>query len=151
MRKGTRNHGYSLKYPAEFHAWKNAIHRCHSRKSHAWKNYGGRGIRVCDRWRERNGVGFANFLADVGVRPSDRHSIDRIDNAKGYEPGNVRWATRDVQSLNRRTTKVTPDIARMVVAFSDAGLPYWAAAQFYGISITQVYRTIASFPQAVAS
>ncbi len=72
--------------------------RCFNENEPAYKNYGGRGITMCDRWNES----YENFLADVGERPSKKHSIDRIDNEKGYEPGNCRWATRAEQSRNNR-------------------------------------------------
>lgn len=72
--------------------------RCFNVRSKPYPNYGGRGITMCDHWRDS----FAAFLADVGRRPSAAHSIDRIDNDGHYEPGNVRWATRDTQQQNRR-------------------------------------------------
>jgi hypothetical protein len=86
----------------EYVAWSSMIQRCAcSKNALTWKNYGGRGIRVCSRWRES----FANFLADVGRRPSAKHSLDRIDVNGNYEPGNVRWATRSQQQRNKRSTE----------------------------------------------
>ena len=75
------------------------ISRCYNRDQPSFKDYGGRGISVCDRWRRS----FTAFLKDVGERPSSEHSIDRFPNNDGnYEPGNVRWATRDQQNRNKR-------------------------------------------------
>lgn len=87
-------------YSPEYTAWSNIVARCTNPGAQAWANYGGRGITVCERWR----ADFTAFLADVGPRPSRAHSIDRINNDGHYEPGNVRWATRDVQARNRRPT-----------------------------------------------
>jgi hypothetical protein len=85
----------------EHKAWQNMLARCHCETCPNFRLYGARGITVCARWRES----FEAFLADVGARPSPAHSIDRIDNAKGYEPGNVRWATRLEQARNKRTNR----------------------------------------------
>jgi len=82
----------------EYSAWRNLIARCTNPDHTAYKNYGGRGITVCTRWLED----FEAFLADVGPRPSPKHSIDRRDNNGNYEPGNCRWVTRNVQSQNQR-------------------------------------------------
>lgn len=86
-------------------ALKNAIHRCHNENTIAYKNYGARGIRVCDEWRYQTS-GFQSFLDEVGPRPSAKHSLDRINNDGHYEPGNVWWAPdRKTQQNNRRPSK----------------------------------------------
>lgn len=92
----TRTHGQSKS--REFAAWSNMLDRCLNQRNGDYANYGGRGITVCDRWRES----FENFLADMGQRPSPAHSLDRIDNDGPYAPGNCRWATADTQRQNNR-------------------------------------------------
>jgi len=83
--------------PPSYVAYYAMLERCNNPNHVSFKNYGGRGIRVCERWRD-----FTNFLADVGERPSSEVQLDRINNDGNYEPGNVRWATRQEQALNRR-------------------------------------------------
>lgn len=86
----------------EFRVWDAMRRRCSDTSHPSYPDYGGRGISVCERWQD-----FANFLADVGPRPSADHSIDRYPNNDGnYEPGNVRWATRVEQSNNRRSSRL---------------------------------------------
>jgi hypothetical protein len=85
-----------LKHPL-YHIWQTMKARCLNPKAHAYERYGGRGITVCESWR----ISFERFVLDVGPRPSLRHTIDRFpDNDGNYEPGNVRWATREEQSDN---------------------------------------------------
>jgi hypothetical protein len=75
------------------------IGRCHTPTDKGYPNYGGRGITVCERWRND----FAAFYADIGQRPSRAHSLERVDNNRGYEPGNVVWATQIEQQNNKRS------------------------------------------------
>ena len=82
----------------EYTAWALMIGRCENSKLPAWQSYGGRGIKVCKRWRKS----FPAFLADMGKRPSYRHTLDRINNDGDYRPGNCRWATRLAQGRNTR-------------------------------------------------
>ena len=82
----------------EHRAWWHMRSRCLNPKHTDFAYYAGRGITVCERWRNS----YALFLADVGRAPSPKHSLDRIDNNGNYEPGNVRWATWSEQMRNRR-------------------------------------------------
>jgi hypothetical protein len=79
-------------------SWNNAKNRCYNQKDKSYDDYGGRGIKMCDRWRNS----FEAFLEDMGARPSHDHSLDRINNDGDYEPGNCRWATKSEQNGNRR-------------------------------------------------
>lgn len=85
---------------AIYHIWSGIIKRCTNPNDGSAFRYFDRGIRVCERWCDENG--FVNFMADMGPRPSPRHSVDRIDNDGNYEPGNCRWATPKQQAQNRR-------------------------------------------------
>lgn len=84
----------------EFGAWSQMKKRCLNPAHKSYPSYGGRGITVCEEWRDD----FAAFFAHIGPRPSASHSLDRIRNDDGYMPGNVRWATRSVQMSNRRVS-----------------------------------------------
>ncbi len=86
--------------------WRFMISRCYNPKIKPYKNYGGRGITVCERWRIPDGVGCKNYIDDIhnilGPQPSPEHSLDRIDNDGPYEINNLRWATNSEQSKNQR-------------------------------------------------
>lgn len=100
-----------------YRKWDSMLARCYRRSHPAWEWYGGRGIGVCDRWRNS----YAAFLADMGEAPPGLW-IDRIDAAKGYEPGNVRWVTPKESAANRRPRgKVAGSLKDKA---RQAGLPY---------------------------
>lgn len=84
----------------EHTAWSAMIQRCTDANYHWWPHYGGRGIKICRRW-----MLFENFFADMGVRPTAHHSLDRINNEGNYTARNCRWATIQQQAENRRTNR----------------------------------------------
>lgn len=81
--------------------WRAMRERCNSPKHKSYPNYGGRGIKVCERWNN-----FELFVSDVGEPPTLQHTLDRIDNNGNYEPLNIRWATPTEQQANRRKAYV---------------------------------------------
>ena len=87
-----------------YRCWANILKRCDNPNDSRYHNYGGRGIKVCDRWKGEHG--FENFLADMGSKPEGK-TIDRINNDGDYEPGNCRWITNLEQQWNRRAKGYT--------------------------------------------
>jgi hypothetical protein len=108
----------------EWKTWRSMRSRCRNPRAGGYKNYGARGIRVCARWDHKGG-GFANFLADMGPRPSSDHSIDRIDVNGDYEPTNCRWATAKEQHHNMRPCQGAPH--KITVNGRTLCLSDWAA------------------------
>lgn len=83
---------------AEYSTWKNMRARCNRKTANGYEYYGGRGIKVCDRWQQS----FKNFYDDMGKKPSPKHSLDRIDVNGNYTPKNCRWADSQTQGMNKR-------------------------------------------------
>lgn len=92
---------HNLSNSSEYGIWKGMRRRCCNPSDNRYKDYGGRGIKVCDKWMNS----FEEFYKDIGPRPSKEHTIDRIDNNGNYEPGNVKWSTIEEQCGNKRNTR----------------------------------------------
>ena len=93
---------HKMSKTSEYKSWSGMIQRCTNKKNPRYASYGGRGIKVCDKWTNS----FELFFQDIGNKPSPKHSIDRINNNKGYNPENCRWATNSVQVRNRNLLKI---------------------------------------------
>lgn len=107
MRGGhNKTHGHTYKKNGQtrvsstYASWSNMIQRCLNEKSTSYSYYGGRGVKVCERWKR-----FENFLEDMGEKPDPNLTIDRIDNNGNYEKSNCRWENRKTQRLNQRKVK----------------------------------------------
>lgn len=122
---GNRKHG--KRRSKEYTAWCNMHLRCYNEKNPHYKNYGGRGIFVADRWHD-----FPAFYEDVGDAPGLNYTLDRIDNNLGYGPGNIRWARREVQSRNKRDN--------IWVQIGDETKCLYDWCDVYGIAAASVYR-----------
>jgi len=114
----------------EYQAWTDIKSRCLRPSHKAFPHYGGRGIKICDRWL----YSFNNFLSDLGQRPSKLHSVDRIDNDGNYEPSNCRWATKLEQSTNRRNTKW--------IVYNEEKISVSAFARIAGVKATNMHSRI---------
>ena len=101
---GCKSGGLPTHYKLTYISWSMMRERCNNPKHVAYKTYGGRGIKVCPEWDDKE-KGFEQFLKDMGPRGSKKLSLDRIDSNKGYYPENTRWATKKQQSRNKRNTK----------------------------------------------
>jgi hypothetical protein len=136
--KATATHGQSHK-TAEYAAWEAMLSRTGNPNNPAYKNYGGRGIRVCRRWR----TSFENFFADMGKRPSSSHTLQRVLNDEGYKKSNCTWATWHEQARNRRSTKLTQAKADKIrLQYAAGGITGRALAMEYGVDPSTISNIV---------
>lgn len=122
------NTKHSMTKSPEFKAYIGAKQRCYNPNNKRYYMWGGRGIRVCDRWLE----GFVNFFEDMGSRPSAQHSLDRINVDGDYCKENCRWATSAEQSMNRRSNRLVTykgDTKPLKMWTDELGLNYYLVSQ----------------------
>lgn len=125
---GEASHG---RQSAEYIVWGAMKSRCLTPEHADYSNYGARGISVCDEWIRS----FGAFLSDMGRRPTSRHTLDRIDNERGYQPDNCRWATYSMQNRNTRGTVLDEDRVKLLRQVYQSGkFRQWEVAEQFGIS-----------------
>jgi hypothetical protein len=112
--------------------WRNLFGRCYNENNNDFKNYGGRGILVCDSWHGDDG--FWNFINDIGLRPSKKYSLDRIDVNKGYTKENVRWADAKTQAQNKRNG--------IFVSFNGKTINLAKLARNYGVRYQSLWKLV---------
>lgn len=96
-------HKQTMLRKPHYYAWRGMMNRCNNPNSEAFANYGGRKVVVCEQWLRY--AAYEAYVQALGPKPSPKHTLDRIDNDKGYEPGNLQWADRQHQALNQRLRK----------------------------------------------
>lgn len=125
-----KNYSHGLTETSEYKAWCKMKSRCTNEDDISFKNYGGRGIIVCPQWINS----FENFFADMGPKPSIKHSLERMNNNGDYESGNCKWATKVEQIRNRNITE------RVVVNGKEISIGQ--LAEDYGIPYQKLYKRI---------
>ena len=132
-----RQHGMSRSRRAEHQAWVDAKARTSDPNNSTYPDYGGRGIDM----EPRLASDFSAFLAEVGLKPGKSHSLDRIDNNKGYWSGNIRWATSVQQHRNKRGIKIRDfDIPHILAAYPSYSIS--AIATRYGVCYTTIWKIV---------
>lgn len=137
MTKHYRTYKHGMINTPTYSSWHGMKTRALNPNSTNYKYWGGRGIRICDRWLD-----FRNFLEDMGERPKGM-SLERIDNEKGYNPENCKWATKQEQFFNRRDTKVNArKVEEMRKLYAEGGITQKELGKRYEIDESQVSRIV---------
>ncbi len=124
---GALNRTHGKRFSSEYQSWKAMRERCNYAGSISYSNYGAKGVTVCERWQNS----FANFLADMGLKPDKTYTIDRTDNSKGYSPDNCTWATKREQGANTTRNR------RIVFNNQEKILADWA--RHFNVTPTYLY------------
>ena len=122
----------------EYSVWAGMKNRCYYKNSIDYSNYGGRGIKVCDRWKNS----FENFYKDMGSRPDNTYMLDRKDNDDNYEPSNCKWSTPQEQAQNRRNNDFTKEIVEEIKIKYNNGQTVSQLSQEYNIEKYNIYEVI---------
>lgn len=125
-RVSSSNRSHGMTSSATHRVWIGMMGRCYVKTNSRYSRYGGKGITVCKEWHD-----FTNFLRDMGERP-DGMSIDRIDNSKGYQPGNCRWATLVGQANNKtnnRMVEVNGESKTLAMWCAEKNMPYFSVVR----------------------
>lgn len=137
QKKATATHGHTRRFAGSkanstpsYRSWIAMNQRCNNENHTNYPRYGGRGITVCERWSNS----FENFLEDLGPRPSLAHSLERENRDGNYEPGNVIWATSDVQTSNRSTNRM--------VELNGTRMTVTEAAKLAGVPRSRIFKRL---------
>lgn len=136
--KANGNYKHGLSKSPSFAVWAGMRKRCLNPNDQAYKNYGGRGIKICVRWSK-----FENFLKDMGPRPSSKYSLERVNNNKGYTPSNCIWATSLDQLRNTRRVKLSMEKVRQIKELRKRKWTNFRIADKFEVHVTTIERVFA--------
>lgn len=137
------------KIPELYGTWYQMINRCTNEEHHSYGNYGGRGIKVCDRWIDPEN-GYDNFVHDMGSRPKN-FTLDRIDCNGDYDPSNCRWADAVTQMRNTRHAKLKAEDVVIALRLINDGMSQRAVARLYKCSYPSINRLVRNREKYIAA
>jgi hypothetical protein len=130
-------HGMSRERPGKptrlYRVWMNMRNRCLNKNAISFRHYGGRGILICPQWDD-----YPTFARDVGPHPGTEYTLDRINTDGNYEPGNIRWATRQTQARNQRRVRLSLEIAAQIRSMHRPGVTQQTIADAVGCDRSMV-------------